>query len=127
MTENNDYRTPRDRISNDFRNKLFADNSEETLETFLGINENRNCQCNRTKEADQREYCGCEKKRFGANNTWSSTLPLAMVYSPFQKFENLYCEEEALEKGSLFSDLYLPFEAFCCGQKRFVQNGGFKR
>ena len=36
-------------------------------------------------------------------------LSLAMVISPYQEFDNLYdCYEEALEKGTLFRDLYMP-------------------
>lgn len=34
---------------------------------------------------------------------------LAMVYSPYQEFDNLFdCYEEALEKGTLFRNLYMP-------------------
>ena len=36
--------------------------------------------------------------------------PLAMVYAPYQTFRNVYKCHEALSKGTLFSDLYLPFE-----------------
>lgn len=35
---------------------------------------------------------------------------LAMAYVPFQKFENLYPPEKALDSGTLFSDLDKPFE-----------------
>lgn len=37
--------------------------------------------------------------------------PLAMVYSPLQKWENIYEPSEALEKGTLFADLYFPWLA----------------
>ena len=36
--------------------------------------------------------------------------PLAMVYSPLQEFHELYEPDMALERGTLFSELDLPFE-----------------
>lgn len=42
---------------------------------------------------------------------WVANLPIAMVYVPWQHltqtFDNL---DEALEKGTIFPELYLPFE-----------------
>ena len=35
--------------------------------------------------------------------------PLAMVYAPVQKFENIYDMEKALSAGTIFKDLDLPF------------------
>ncbi len=37
--------------------------------------------------------------------------PLAMVYAPYQHFRKLYPAPEALSKGTLFTELYYPFEA----------------
>lgn len=39
-----------------------------------------------------------------------SSYPLAMVYSPLQKFHELYEIDVALSRGTLFSELDLPFE-----------------
>lgn len=36
-------------------------------------------------------------------------LPLAMVYAPVERFENLYELPEALKNGTLFADLDKPF------------------
>lgn len=36
--------------------------------------------------------------------------PLASVYAPLQKFDKLYDEKTAHKKGTLFSELDLPFE-----------------
>lgn len=47
--------------------------------------------------------------------------PLAMVYSPVQRFENLYDPEEGLAAGTIFRDLDFPFyPAGCssCGRGR---------
>ena len=40
--------------------------------------------------------------------------PLAMVYSPAQRFDNLYDPEEGLEAGTIFRDLDLPFYPTGC-------------
>ena len=43
-------------------------------------------------------------------HTWGlEGYPLAMVYAPLQKFDNLYDKETALGQGTLFSELDLPF------------------
>ena len=36
--------------------------------------------------------------------------PLAMVYSPLQDFREIYDTDKALERGTLFAELDLPFE-----------------
>ena len=43
-------------------------------------------------------------------NGYCEKLPLAIATVPMQQFENLYCPEDALEKGTMFADLHLPFE-----------------
>ena len=40
--------------------------------------------------------------------------PLAMVYSPYQYWRKTYTPEVALAKGTLFSELDLPFEVTNC-------------
>lgn len=37
------------------------------------------------------------------------TLPLAMSYTPMQKWENLYDPETGLDRGTIFACLDLPF------------------
>ena len=47
-----------------------------------------------------------EQKR----QSWGlKNYPLAMVYSPIQDFDNLFDTEQALDRGTLFSELDLPF------------------
>ncbi|MCH4239540.1 MAG: spore coat associated protein CotJA [Oscillospiraceae bacterium] len=41
--------------------------------------------------------------------TFPAKVSLAMAYIPYQKFENLYSPEKALEAGTLFSGLDKPF------------------
>lgn len=38
-------------------------------------------------------------------------MPLAIASVPMQRFEDLYPPDVALEKGTMFDALYLPFEA----------------
>ena len=39
---------------------------------------------------------------------------LAMAYIPRQKFRNLFTDEEGFEKGTIFKELYKPFEGWKC-------------
>jgi hypothetical protein len=49
--------------------------------------------------------CGISCGGWGLTNH-----PVAMVYSPCQPWNNVYKLEVALERGTLFKDLDLPFE-----------------
>ena len=40
--------------------------------------------------------------------------PLAMVYSPYQEWRQIYTPDVALCRGTLFSELDLPLEAINC-------------
>ncbi len=42
-------------------------------------------------------------------NTFPPKISLAMSYVPYQRFEHLYTDEKALERGTLFEALDLPF------------------
>lgn len=42
--------------------------------------------------------------------TYCEALPLAIATVPMQSFEKLYPPETALEKGTMFHELWLPFE-----------------
>lgn len=43
------------------------------------------------------------------------SMPLAMAYVPWQKWQNLYNRQAALKNGTLFEELNKPFKG---GQKR---------
>ena len=51
------------------------------------------------------DSCGISCTGWGLNNH-----PVAMVYSPCQAWNNVYKPEIALERGTIFKDLDLPFE-----------------
>ncbi len=40
--------------------------------------------------------------------------PVAMAFVPWQQWQKLYCIEEGFCKGTIFPDLYLPFEPRRC-------------
>ena len=63
-------------------------------------------------------FVGAERveKSFGLEG-----YPLAMVYSPIQEWRELYDIETALERGTLFSALDLPF---VCGERGNTSSGG---
>ena len=45
-----------------------------------------------------------------SRTTWGLyEMPLAMVYAPLQQFRKLYDRETALKKGTIFTELDLPF------------------
>ena len=54
--------------------------------------------------------CGCNTayQRNTDNVSDSMGVPLAMPVMPIQEFRELYLPCEALEKGSLFKELYKP-------------------
>jgi len=43
-------------------------------------------------------------------NEYCEKLPLAIASLPMQEFEGLYTPEDALERGTMFAALDLPFE-----------------
>ena len=42
--------------------------------------------------------------------TYCEQLPLAIASVPMQQFQKLYPPEVALDRGTMFDELYLPFE-----------------
>ncbi len=62
-------------------------------------------------------------KADGDGKSWGlHEHPHAMVYSPYQHFRDIYTHDVALDRGTLFSELDLPFEG--SNNKR---NGGCAR
>ena len=53
--------------------------------------------------------CGCQMNEPQRSGWGLKNYPLAMVYSPLQEFDNLFDTDIALSKGTLFSELELPF------------------
>lgn len=75
-------------------------------------NERRNCSvCGESRE---RREGGCESCARGG---CIDGYPLAMVYAPDHGWEDVFGEEEALEHGTMFRRLELPFYPGKCGCK----------
>ncbi len=56
----------------------------------------------------------CRPDDYGCGNSGRfSGLPLAMVYSVDQEWHELYEDVEALERGTMFKELDLPFYPGC--------------
>ena len=92
MYMDDDTMTPRDRISDNMLRRLLDDSDNGSSERY-------------TPNTDIRMGSG------GMNRTtWGlENHPLAMVYAPMQIFRNLHDRDTALEKGTLFAELDLPF------------------
>ena len=75
--------------------------------------------CNRADNACNRadDVCTATERKWGLQD-----YPLAMVYSPYQCFRNTYAPDIALDRGTLFSELDLPFEGY-----KGKRNGGCAR
>ena len=60
--------------------------------------------------------CGGESRNKGCSSIgWGLyEYPLAMVYSPYQIWRNIYNDETALSRGTMFAELDLPFEGGNC-------------
>lgn len=46
----------------------------------------------------------------GNTSRFPASAPLAMAYVPFQQWGEIYSEDEAFGKGTLFPELVFPFE-----------------
>lgn len=55
--------------------------------------------------ADDMNGCGGDESSWGLRSH-----PLAMVFSPLNEFRDLYTPDVALQRGTLFAELDLPFE-----------------
>ncbi len=64
--------------------------------------------------------CGCEGKNKGCSSLgWGLyEYPLAMAYAPYQIWRNIYKEDTALSRGTMFSELDLPFEGSDCNCRK---------
>ena len=63
------------------------------------------CNNEHTVHIAENTGCGCATEEVHTDFNYS----LAMVYSPHQEWQNLYCEEEGLMAGTIFKELDKPF------------------
>lgn len=68
---------------------------------------------------DYYKYPKCGYRQFTVpNGVFPEETPLAMAYVPYQTWEKPYSENKALEVGTIFPSLDLPFKG-----KELVNNG----
>ncbi len=112
MYNENGFITTRDRI-----NEELAQRDITGSQSLPHSNSRINC---RGEESAQRMTAPQAAQR----GTWGlENHPLASVYSPIQHWRELYEPDEALERGTLFKELDLPFlcgdtnaGGGCCGK-----------
>lgn len=62
------------------------------------------------------ETCNCQngnhqtENRSRCDRSRSADMPLAMAYIPWQKWQDIYDAEKALQRGTIFEELDMPFE-----------------
>ena len=103
----------------------FMHNSNYRAEQYRDLRRRMNEMNTPMKNSCMRGACGmenqttnrtpCNPEGDDRGNGWGLyEYPLAMAYAPYQVWRSTYCEDNALEKGTLFSELDLPFEG--CGK-----------
>lgn len=93
----NDTRTPRDRINEEFMRKLFESENLSDDDQRPDI----------IPDADTSEVM--LSKGPAPDDCALGGRPLAMVYSPCQKWRDLYDPETGFSRGTIFKELDLPF------------------
>ena len=104
MYTENEFMTPRERINDELLRRAVDDASPLPRAN----NARPNCM------GEESSYSPMPQR-----STWGlENYPLASVYAPMQIWRNLYDPETALERGTLFKELDLPF---VCGE---INEGG---
>ena len=106
--------TPRDRLDPRMLDRISDDYNRRAL-SDCGCENARiapravcpSCEQNANARNEMQNNCGCNN--IGEDYAGEFNYALAMVYSPVQEFQNLYCEEEGLKAGTIFKELDKPF------------------
>ena len=122
------YNTPRELIDDDMLERIL---NEENITCCsygdrggnLANRTQTRCQMRSRVEARQEslrpdypEATPCNEG-CGKDNCLAS-YPLAMAYTPDQKWQNLYSDEDSLSHGTMFAELYKSFYYGCSGNCR---------
>lgn len=95
--DENDNRTPRERIDDSFLRRMLTENERGRSMPRGTEKEKGQLPCN----PDERPVI---------ENYRLMDFPLGMVYAPYQQWRNVYNEETALARGTLFGELDKPWE-----------------
>ena len=128
MEMKNSCSSPRDRVGDELLAKLLEENNDcggrygvpsvrnrcRCSGAHVNINPSPSCEpCRPEKSsADRSGDCGCDNEDC-AEKTCLSAYPLAMSYTPYQEWRELYEIEEGLHHGTIFRELDLPFYPGC--------------
>ena len=93
--DENDNRTPRERVDDVFLRHMLGGAGNETCPMSDGGRKGGRMPCNPSVGADTRRLMN---------------FPLGMVYSPIQEWRNVYDADAALAHGTLFGELDKPWE-----------------
>ena len=136
MEPYNDNRTPLERIDDCFLAELLDyDGVQCKISELSDMRVKGNCGCNnmnsipRPERTVQNPPCTCNENH-NCGNTEDSTFnvpklkgyPLAMAYSPFQEFEDIYDCETAHKRGTIFKALDFPFYGGACDSSKQCRN-----
>ena len=92
--DENDNRTPRERVDDSVLRRMLEGDS--AMRNRRGLAEQRGLSCNPDGGM--------------TDNDWLAHVSLGMVYSPMQAWRALYDVETALDRGTLFRELDMPWE-----------------
>ena len=110
MNAKNENYTPKDRIDRTLRDRLMAEENRYRDEVRQPVPPmSRPRPASRQASARVYDHCGCEKAQPYENSNRLTGVSLAMVYSPYQEFTDLYSPEEGFEHGTIFMQLHKPF------------------
>ncbi len=122
MDFENNNRNPRDRVDPEMLKKLLGD-IDKNMNLFNGENnllmplpENRYMNNNENSMPNNQNM---ERGAMPNPNSCNKTIrPLAMVYSPYQQWCNIYDPSTAFERGTIFSELDFPFYQTICSKRK---------
>ena len=122
------YNTPRERIDDDMLERIlneenigycsYGDRNERST-----VTSHARCQLRSTVEPrnenprPEHPENGCCDNGCGKDNCLAS-YSLAMAYTPDQKWQNLYNDDDSMIHGTMFAELYKPFYYGCGGNCR---------
>ena len=78
------------------------------------MHDSMDCGCNTAPNYTMNKSCNCAEDCPATSRDPLGGMPLGMGYVPWQQFENLYEECEALYHGTIFCDLDLDFYGMRC-------------
>lgn len=112
MNENYENYTPRDRVDPPLRDRLMREEGAQTTPVQARVQ----TRCTRRCSAIAGQGASGRMETRTGETTDENCLvgrSLAMVYSPCQRFEDLYEPETALSRGTIFRMLDKPLTAIC--------------